>query len=100
MSRRLSCLANHCLKIWILIFVYLNIDPSSLAISFVPCAFGENHALCVYKTHTYQIFPIFLIVIASAIHLIRVILQKYRFHQEVRWRQHRRIEYRCQVYFM
>ena len=68
-----------------------NVDPSVVAISFVPCAFVEHHALYVYETLIHQIFPIFLIVIASAILLIRVILQKYRFHHKVRWRQHRRM---------
>lgn len=55
------------------------------------CIRRQSCTFSIYETLTHQIFPICLIVIASAILLLRVILQKYRFHQEVRWRQHRRM---------
>ena len=68
-----------------------NIDPSIATLSFYPCAYVNSGTLYLYEVIANQIAPVFLVVIASVILLIRVIWQKYRIHQEVRWRQHRRM---------
>ena len=68
-----------------------NIDPRSVSPSFYPCAFLDNSTLYLYETVCHEIVPVFLVVIANVFLLIRVIWQKYRIHQEVRWRQHRRM---------
>ena len=67
-----------------------NIDPDSPNPTFDPCAF-QNEALHTSEAVVHQIAPIFIILIAGVIVLIRILWQKYCVHQQIQWRQHRRM---------
>lgn len=67
-----------------------NIDPEDHSTSFYPCGFA-NYPVYLYETLVHQIAPNFIVVISSLILIIRVIRSKYRVHQQIRRRQHRRM---------
>ena len=68
-----------------------NVDPDDPAPSLYPCGFVQNSALYLYETIVNQISCLVLIVISSLALLLRVVWHKYRVHQQVRWRRHRRM---------
>jgi hypothetical protein len=67
-----------------------NVNMQAQLPSYTPCVF-QNSALYMFDMTANQCIPDVIIATASVSLLVRIMSQKYRVHQQIRWRQHRRM---------
>jgi hypothetical protein len=82
---------------WLIYYSYVYFYPScpnrfvtSQMICVTVCSF-DSFSFHVFDTLFNNIIPSLMIVIFSVALLVRIIRQKYRIHQQIRWRKHRKL---------
>ena len=68
-----------------------NIFDYTQAVCGSPLCYYENRLLAVWDVIVNDIIPAIIIIVCSLTLLLRVLYQKYRMHQAIRWRNHRKM---------